>query len=564
MAYYKTKSGSFINITDGAFRNISQEERSKLEAGTSPYTESQYSKVADIIKFEAGGTTTPTTSTGGAVSSQEEADILAATKAKQESLKPREPDPTTLFDYYQAKGEAFPDWQQRKSIYEEAGLGTAGSYFGTGEQNRALLASFLSRDEQERLKQEGVKTTPTPTIPITTPTTIKTPTTDVKSTTAGTTSQATTIDTSAVDKTIEDYRKNMSKAFEDYFGEQSKYLEELKAQPSALENLQKYREEQGLPQLEKQIAGIDQTILDTEGLLANIDEDIRTRTEGLPVTEAAARRLTAMEQAPLSKQLSEQIRGRQRLAAGYEAKRGVVSDYLTAQQTDLERQRDIATIKLGLGKERLEFEAERLEFGITESRKKAEQEVKDAQIAFSQAITLDKRRIAQSQLELAQRKLALEKQEIEEPGVTDTGTSTQQIAAGFASRMQEASLIFDELSDQIASAGIFDIIKWRALPNWAKPAWFQRQEQAERNFVNAILRKESGAAISEEEFENARKQYFPQAGDSPEVLEQKKANRETVMNSMIGAAGLAWQEAADVGDVEPNQADIDYINSLNL
>ena len=152
MAYYKTKTGSFIDITDGVFRNISQDERSKLEAGTSPFTESQYSNVADIIKYEAGGTKAPVTPTGGAVSSQEEADILAATKAKQESLKPKEPDPTTLYDYYQAKGEAFPDWQSRKSVYEEAGLGSASSYYGTGDQNRALLATFLAKD---RLAEEG-------------------------------------------------------------------------------------------------------------------------------------------------------------------------------------------------------------------------------------------------------------------------------------------------------------------------------------------------------------------------------------------------------------------------
>jgi len=35
-------------------------------------------------------------------------------------------------------------------------------------------------------------------------------------------------------------------------------------------------------------------------------------------------------------------------------------------------------------------------------------------------------------------------------------------------------------------------------------------EQAKKNFVNAVLRLESGAVISPSEFTNADKQYFPQ------------------------------------------------------
>ena len=162
-------------------------------------------------------------------------------------------------------------------------------------------------------------------------------------------------DTSANDEALATAKKEAKDAQDAYYKEQSDYIQELKDQPSALENLKAYREEIGLPQLEKQIAGIDQTILDTEGLLANIDEDIRTRTEGLPVTEAAARRLTAMEQAPLSKQLSEQVRARQGLAAGYTAKQGVMDDYMTAAQSDLQRQQGIAEAGLGLSKERAEY-----------------------------------------------------------------------------------------------------------------------------------------------------------------------------------------------------------------
>jgi len=55
---------------------------------------------------------------------------------------------------------------------------------------------------------------------------------------------------------------------------------------------------------------------------------------------------------------------------------------------------------------------------------------------------------------------------------------------------------------------------------------FKQIEQAQRDFINAALRRESGAAIAESEFENARLQYFPQPGDTPEVVKQKQKNRE--------------------------------------
>lgn len=65
----------------------------------------------------------------------------------------------------------------------------------------------------------------------------------------------------------------------------------------------------------------------------------------------------------------------------------------------------------------------------------------------------------------------------------------------------------------------------------------QQIEQAQRDFVNAVLRQESGAAISASEFENARKQYFPQPGDSAEVVAQKQRSRESAINGFRISAG---------------------------
>lgn len=70
--------------------------------------------------------------------------------------------------------------------------------------------------------------------------------------------------------------------------------------------------------------------------------------------------------------------------------------------------------------------------------------------------------------------------------------------------------------------------------------------QAERNFINAVLRKESGAVISDAEFENARRQYIPQPGDDANTLEQKRRNRALAIQQ-IGAAGGSNYAPPNVG-----------------
>lgn len=69
--------------------------------------------------------------------------------------------------------------------------------------------------------------------------------------------------------------------------------------------------------------------------------------------------------------------------------------------------------------------------------------------------------------------------------------------------------------------------------NWTQSAAQQRVEQARRDFINAVLRRESGAAIAASEFANADRQYFPQPGDSDAVVAQKQRNR------LLAIQGLA-------------------------
>ena len=90
------------------------------------------------------------------------------------------------------------------------------------------------------------------------------------------------------------------------------------------------------------------------------------------------------------------------------------------------------------------------------------------------------------------------------------------------------------------------------LGNYMKSAEYQQYEQAKRDFVNANLRRESGAVITQPEFANADQQYFPQPGDGPEVIAQKRANRDAAIAGVKIGAG----QQGDAGKPPPGFEDI--------
>jgi hypothetical protein len=80
----------------------------------------------------------------------------------------------------------------------------------------------------------------------------------------------------------------------------------------------------------------------------------------------------------------------------------------------------------------------------------------------------------------------------------------------------------------------------------------QKYQQAKRDFINAVLRKESGAVIGKDEFDSADKQYFPQVNDGAAVIEQKaEARRRAVEGIKLGAGPLGKQFAAPLNPQAP-------------
>ncbi len=128
------------------------------------------------------------------------------------------------------------------------------------------------------------------------------------------------------------------------------------------------------------------------------------------------------------------------------------------------------------------------------------------------------------------------------PGVRPEGkapTESQSNAMLFAERMAQAEPIFQNPPPTFGSR-----FK-EGLPGGVGNVMITPESrqffQAERNFINAVLRKESGAVISDTEFENARKQYIPQPGDDDATLELKRQARETAIRQIAAGGGAGYK-----------------------
>lgn len=119
-------------------------------------------------------------------------------------------------------------------------------------------------------------------------------------------------------------------------------------------------------------------------------------------------------------------------------------------------------------------------------------------------------------------------------------TATQYQALGYGSRLIQSGNIINEVGNQFAKRPALNlsIFGKQLIPGLLKSADQKKFEQAKKNFVNAVLRRESGAAISPNEFESAEEQYFPKLGDDQGTLQQKLENRNLVSANFLREGGM--------------------------
>lgn len=130
------------------------------------------------------------------------------------------------------------------------------------------------------------------------------------------------------------------------------------------------------------------------------------------------------------------------------------------------------------------------------------------------------------------------------PGGQGRMTEAQTRDATFADRLKSANQVLANFDTQ--GSDFWQNVKNKAplgLGSTLTSPEYQQFDQAKRDFINAVLRKESGAVIAETEFANAEKQYFPQPGDSEKVIEQKRRNRAEQVTGMARAAGPTYNRS---------------------
>lgn len=116
-------------------------------------------------------------------------------------------------------------------------------------------------------------------------------------------------------------------------------------------------------------------------------------------------------------------------------------------------------------------------------------------------------------------------------------TEFQGKASLYGTRAAQSDKILKTLEEKISLPGLEAARTLGRTGNYLLSSEQQRVDQAQRDFVNAVLRQESGAVISDAEFDNAKRQYFPQPGDDAKTIEQKRQNRKIAIEGFKRMAG---------------------------
>jgi hypothetical protein len=122
-------------------------------------------------------------------------------------------------------------------------------------------------------------------------------------------------------------------------------------------------------------------------------------------------------------------------------------------------------------------------------------------------------------------------------------TGAQEATLGFFNRMKEAIDIMEEVENQVTDRDLI-VINESPLPEFINyrllsPAG-QRYARAQKQYTEARLRKESGAAIPENEYQSDRMVIMRQQADTPETLADRRRSRRTTLSGFGNQAGPAY------------------------
>lgn len=151
------------------------------------------------------------------------------------------------------------------------------------------------------------------------------------------------------------------------------------------------------------------------------------------------------------------------------------------------------------------------------------------------AIELERLRLAQEEAARSARKEA-------------EGSVEQKKAAGFLRRGLNAERTYGGLGkvEPRSLVGQTFTDKFPGAAPYVSDVPRQKADQTEREFIAAILRYDSGAAIPDNEYVSAKAIYYPRAGETdPTLIAQKAQSRMEALRSLEDAAGFAGSQFSD-------------------
>ena len=140
--------------------------------------------------------------------------------------------------------------------------------------------------------------------------------------------------------------------------------------------------------------------------------------------------------------------------------------------------------------------------------------------------------------------------------VKDPFTGEQKKQAGFSVRMERAVKQLEELENSgFNPVNVYDMIISNlpivpdAVERYFNTPKFKQYERAKIDFSTALLRQETGAVINESEIDWIDRTYFPQFGDDPQTLLDKRDARRAALAAMKGQAGEAYTRTKENVDI---------------
>lgn len=133
---------------------------------------------------------------------------------------------------------------------------------------------------------------------------------------------------------------------------------------------------------------------------------------------------------------------------------------------------------------------------------------------------------------------------------------------GFLIRARDSMQVLNQLEGEGTDLGAKIANNIPIVGNYLQTPEYRQYDQARRDFINAVLRRESGAVIADSEFANAERQYFPQPGDDPQTIAQKRQNRENAIKGFEIGSGDGVNRIGEANDAEPRRMTVESVAAM--